>query len=154
MMQQTLPLTTGSNMERIYHTWDKWECFPAGFYNERPPHKDWTDDYCVLVYETLLRNTPLFEAALQRVITEWVKSCEHYLSNERMNRIAWLGQASLCIAFKIPSRYRGGFNRLSDAEQAQANECALKYLNKWLASKGHKALTMEEAQSKTQADLY
>lgn len=24
-------------MERIYHTYDKWECFPAGLYESTPP---------------------------------------------------------------------------------------------------------------------
>lgn len=29
------PVTTDS--KRVLHTWDKWECYPAGFYEERPP---------------------------------------------------------------------------------------------------------------------
>lgn len=141
-------------MKRIYHTWDKWECYPAGFYEDKPKDRSWDDEYCLNLYYSLLRNDELFEAALKQVITEWVNSCEHYLTNERMNRIAWLGQASLCITYGIPSRYRGGFNRLSEQEQAHANEVALKYLNKWLEARGEKALTIEEAQSKTEADLY
>ena len=32
----------------------------------------------------------------QTVIVEWVNSCEHYLSNFAMNRIAWVGQAAMC----------------------------------------------------------
>ena len=89
-----------------------------------------------------------------RVLIEWPNSSEHYLSNESMNRIAWLGQASMCIAHGVPSQFRGGFNRLSDEEQHAANLAALKFLNIWLQLRGDKPLTLEEAKSKTEANLY
>lgn len=141
-------------MKRIYHTWDKWECYPAGFYDNHPKDKSLTDDDCRRIYAEFLRDTPMFEAALLSVISYWKNSCEHYLSNENMNRIAWLGQASLCYAKGIPSIYRGGFNQLSDEEQRKADETALKFLNQWLEKRGEPALTMDQAQSKTKANLY
>jgi hypothetical protein len=51
-----------------------------------------------------------------------------------MNRIAWLGQASMCYATKIPSKYSSGFYLLTDKEQDKANRSALEYLNKWLVA--------------------
>lgn len=140
-------------MKRIYHTWDKWECYPAGFYENRPK-QDLTGDECEAIYTELLRDLSVFNAALRRVITEWKHSCEHYLTNESMNRIAWLGQASLCIARGIPSCFRGGFNRLTDQEQYAANQAALTALNEWLAANGEDQLMLADAQSKTKADLY
>ena len=83
-------------MNRIYHTWDKWECYPAGFYDEKPKFKA-TKEELELMYADFLRNSTRFKAAAMRVIGEWKNSCEHYLSNENMNRIAWIGQASACI---------------------------------------------------------
>ncbi len=140
-------------MNRIYHTWDKWECFPAGFYDSRP--KEYlTDAQCEEIYRDLLRDIPAFEAALERVTTEWEHSCEHYLTNESMNRIAWLGQASLCIDKGIPANHRGGFNLLSASEQQAANESALKYLNLWLVAQGEPEVTMEDAGVKAKANLY
>ena len=141
-------------MERIYHTWDKWECYPAGFYHPRPPEKGMTTDQCKQMYAEFLRDTHRFSAALYRVITEWKHSCEHYLTNERMNRIAWLGQASMCIETGVSKFFCGGYFLLSEDEQRIADETALIYLNKWLAANGYDTLTMEEAASKTQADLY
>jgi hypothetical protein len=102
----------------------------------------------------MFRDIPRFELALMRVISEWPRSCEHYLTNERMNRIAWLGQASLCIQHRIPAIFRGGFNLLSETEQQAANEAALRWLNAWLAMNGRKELSMDEAQSRTEANLY
>lgn len=140
-------------MKRIFHTWDKWECFPAGFYDSRPK-EDFTDSQCEEAYRALLQDTQQFEAALARIISEWPNSCEHYLSNESMNRIAWLGQASLCIARGIPACHRGGFNLLSESEQEAANQSALKYLNRWLAARGEPEATMDDAGVKAKVNLY
>lgn len=140
-------------MRRIFHTWDKWECYPAGFYENKPP-PGMSMAEATQRYSEFLRDTPTFETALGRVISEWKNSCEHYLTNENMNRIAWLGQASACIALGIPSAFRSGFHRLSAREQETANLTALKYLNLWLEEQGEPALTLEGAASKTKMDLY
>lgn len=141
-------------MERIYHTWDKWECYPAGFYENRAADKSLTEDECKEIYRELLADIPRFTTALMRVLIEWPNSCEHYLSNERMNRIAWLGQASLCNSEGIPSRYRGGYMLLTQSQKQQADLAALNALNGWLTARGEKELTMSEAGSKTKMDLY
>jgi hypothetical protein len=54
----------------------------------------------------------------------------------------------------LPSVVRGGFNRLSEEEQTQANLTALAALNRWLSAHGDDALTLESAKSRTQANLY
>jgi hypothetical protein len=140
-------------MNRIYHTWDKWECYPAGFYESKPA-SDLTPKECEAAYRELLQDSVMFEAALFSVITEWKRSCEHYLSNEKMNRIAWLGQAALCMAKGIPSCFRGGFNLLTEQEQIDANNMALRYLNKWLEKRGEPIVTMEGAGVNAQVNLY
>jgi hypothetical protein len=140
-------------MNRIYHTWDKWECYPAGFYNDRPP-AGMTASGATVAYAEFLKDTPAFAAALERVLTEWPNSCEHYLSNANMNRIAWLGQASACIAMGLPAQFRSGFNLLSEEEQRTANETALVALNKWLEAHGDPPLKLEEAASRTEMNLY
>lgn len=140
-------------MKRIYYTWDKWECYPAGFYEDHPP-KGMTPREAIRAYADFLRDTPRFQAALNRVLNEWPHSCEHYLSNENMNRIAWLGQASACICLGLPSIFRSGFFLLSPEEQNMANATALEALNRWLTARGEPVLTMEAAQSKTEPNLY
>lgn len=140
-------------MKRIYHTWEKWECYPAGFYENVPP-KGMTPREATDAYGVFLRDIPRFERALERVITEWKNSCEHYLTNVNMNRIAWLGQAAMCIDTRVPACFRAGFNLLSDDEQLAANATALKYLNIWLERHGEPILTMAEAAPKTKMDLY
>ncbi len=140
-------------MERIFHTWEKWECYPAGFYEDKPPAGLEPED-CERIYRDFLSNTEDFGRALEKIITEWKFSCEHYLTNQNMNRIAWLGQAALAHRYGIPSRFRGGYNLLSPEQQRAADDKALEYLNKWMAARGEPALTMEDVQSRTHANLY
>ena len=138
---------------RIFHTYDKWECHKAGFY--KSAKKDWTHEQCENEYARILTNIPLFESILEKVITEWKNSCEHYLTNRSMNRIAWLGQAAVCYASGVPSRYSGSWFNLSEKQQARANKAALKYLNKWIAENNQEEISMEEALSiGRQIELY
>ena len=138
--------------DRIFHTFDQWECYKAGFYENTKPGK--TKEECELEYRDFLKDLGEFERALQHITANWPNSCEHYLTNSSMNRIAWLGQASVCHARGIPSAFRSGFSLLSESEQSAANEMALKYLNKWLARHGRDEVSMDEAYSGRQSDIY
>lgn len=140
-------------MERIYHTWDKWECYPSGFYETKPPGA-MTPDEAQELYRRLLEDIPEFRRVLGCIIDEWKYSCEHYLSNPNMNRIAWLGQAALAYKYKIPSQFRGGYHLLDADQQVAADLCALDALNEWLSRRGEDPLTLETVKSRTQANLY
>lgn len=138
---------------RIFHTFEKWECYKAGFY--ATALNGVTKEECERMYQSFLSSEEVFSAALQRVITEWKHSCEHYLTNAAMNRIAWLGQAAACYAMGIPSSFRGGFNLLSEEQREKANLVALRYLNKWLTENGRPEVTLSEAYSgDRQSDIY
>lgn len=138
---------------RIYHGFDKWECYKAGFYAERPPngmsHEDGEAQYA-----EFLSDLGRFRHALEVVTGQWACSPEHYLTNDRMNRIAWLGQASVAQALGIPSGCRGGYHKLTETQRAAADALALEYLNKWLLAHERPAVTAEEAGGRTEAELY
>lgn len=138
--------------DRLLHTWDKWECYRAGFYAERPPNMSTEEGE--EIYRRFLSDLDAFRAALEIVISEWTHSCEHYLTNDRMNRIAWLGQAAVACAHHIPSCCRGGYNRLTAEQQQAADALALEYLNRWLQANGRQAVTLEQAGGRTVAELY
>lgn len=142
-----------SDKNRIFHTYEKWECYKAGFYNNTMEGMKKQD--CEEAYRLFLSDIPRFSEALGHVILEWKHSCEHYLTNSAMNRIAWLGQASACYAMGIPSTYRSGFSLLTDEEQERANHTALIYLNKWLSANNRPEVSMDEALSGgRQSDIY
>lgn len=139
--------------DRVFHTYDKWECHKAGFYATTVKGK--TKAQCQQEYKELLTNENEFRNALDYIITNWPNSCEHYLGNGAMNRIAWLGQAALCHARGIPSDFKGGFQLLTEDEQNAANSIALEYLNKWLSSQGKEPVSMEDALANgRQSEIY
>lgn len=137
--------TNTSDPERIFHTFEKWECHKAGFYGNKK--EGMTGDQCEQEYANYLSNEERFREGLNGVINEWVNSCEHYLTNKAMNRIAWLGQAAMCYSTKIPSKFCGGFNLLSPEQQDKANLIALDALNFWMKKYNRSELTIEEALS-------
>lgn len=153
ILSDTEQLGTPKDPKRVFHTWEKWECYRAGFYEERPPN-GMTQDQGEEVYREFLADPAQFAAALEAVTTTWKYSCEHYLTNERMNRIAWLGQASVAQARGIPSCCRGGYHRLTDDQKRAADALALEYLNKWLVTRGETPVTVDQALSRTEAELY
>ena len=134
-----------SDPTRIFHTYEKWECVAYNFYGTCK--EGMKKEECEKTYADFLRDTDKFAETLIKLTSEWIHSCEHYLTNKAMNRIAWLGQASLAYALQIPSKFCGGFNLLTNEEQNTANETALKYLNIWLKQNGLDEVEMDEALS-------
>jgi len=142
-----------SDPDRIFHTYDKWECNKAGFYGTTK--EGWKKDRCEQEYKNVLANDATFRPALEKIINEWVKSCEHYLTNTAMNRIAWLGQAAVCYLSGVPSKFCSGWSLLTQSEQDIANDTALEYLNKWLVKNGLDEVDLKNAISEgRQVSIY
>lgn len=131
--------------DRIFHTWDKWECHKAGFYASKK--EGMKAEECEKLYAEFLSDNEKFKNSLNGVLNEWINSCEHYLTNKAMNRIAWLGQAAMCYATGVPSKFCSGFNLLNNEQQEKANKIALEYLNIWMKKYNRSEITMEEALS-------
>lgn len=137
--------TNTSDPDRIFHTFDKWECHKAGFYASKK--EGFTKEQCEQEYVNILTSSILFSNALNNVITKWVNSCEHYLTNKSMNRISWLGQASVCYATGVPSKYCYAWSLLTETQQNEANLLALDYLNSWFLKNNREPLLLEDALS-------
>jgi hypothetical protein len=54
----------------------------------------------------------------------------------------------------MPSGCRGGYHRLTEKEQHDADSLALLFLNEWLEANDRKPVTMEQAGGRTEAELY
>lgn len=114
------------SLKRIYHPWHKWECYPAGFYSMRECERGKE------MYAEFLADRGLFQDWINKVFSKWLHSCEHFLTNENINRIAWIGQSAMCIQTGVPSKYRGGFFLLTKQQQSEANMIAAINLKRWL----------------------
>jgi len=139
--------------DRVFHTYHKWECHKAGFY--ATSFEDKTADECKDMYKDFLSDEDRFRAAANHVINEWEFSCQHYLSNFAMNRIAWIGQAAMCYETGVPSKFCGGFNLLDDDQKEAANLVALDVLNDWMIANERDPIDMNEAESSgRQVEIY
>ena len=138
---------------RVFHTYDKWECHKAGFYS--PTKEHWSHQECEDEFKRILSDQNLFGEILSKVIVEWKNSCEHYLTNTSMNRIAWLGQAAVCYHSGVPSRYSGAWMDLDKKTREKADNTALTYLNKWMNINSREITNLEEGASVgRQIELY
>lgn len=130
MLKVDLKTVSKKTKQKFYPYWD-WECYHAGMYNKSLPSSISSDD-AKLLYAEFLSDLNKFRNAMKRVSREWPKSCEHFLTNPNINRIAWLGQAAMCIDTGISSWFKSGFTILTEMEQDAANECAKQFLLEWL----------------------
>lgn len=146
--------TANTNDEnRIFHTYDKWECVDYNFFGTKVDGM--TGEQCEKAFADFLSDQDRFASALSFVISEWKFSCEHYLTNSAMNRIAWLGQAAVAYSLGIPSCFCSGWRLMSENDQNNANEMALKYLNLWLERNGREPVDMDTAiSSGRQVEIY
>lgn len=114
---------------RKYYPYDKWEAYQAGMYSDEFELKS---DEAKLLFADFFRDLKRFDRWISYVFDNWPKSCEQFLLNKDINRIAWIGQAACCAAYKIPRKFRTGFYLLSKQEQQKANRLADQRLKQWL----------------------
>ena len=86
-------------LKRIYHPYWLWEDYKAGFYNSCSGTEKKEKIESVL---QMFNSEKLTTEFMNRVITEWKYSCEHNLTNESMNKIAYIGQGACCLFSNIP----------------------------------------------------
>lgn len=116
---------------RIYRRIEEWECVDHGMYDE---------GFCVAsdrekfvrMYAEFLSDLDAFQIGIERVFDEWPASCENFLTDANINRVAWLGQASACIEKGLPCSFRGGFWLLTASQQEQANRLAFQNIKRWI----------------------
>lgn len=129
--------------DRIFHTYDKRECHKAWLYKTSI---DWKNaDQCEREFADFFTIDWLFEEIADKVITERKNSCEHYLTNKCMNRIAWIWQASVCYWIQIPWKYASWWFLLDKDTQEKADNIALNAINKWMRNNNREEISMVQA---------
>lgn len=117
-------------MVRIYHPYWMWEDFKAGFYDNVSGERK--KEMLNKVVE-LFSDPALTKEYMIKVIDEWVFSCQHNLSNESLNRIAYIGQGACCLYAKVPSTITmEAWSLVSKENQKQADKIAQDVLDIWI----------------------
>ena len=87
-------------MKRIYHPYWLWEDYKNGFYdNCTGETKKAKKDLAIKMF----MDKDLTTEYMKRVVENWKYSCEHNLTNESINKIAYIGQGACCIYGGVPS---------------------------------------------------
>lgn len=116
-------------MKRIYHNYNLWEDFKNGFYDNC---KNELKESKIRSVIDMFSSEELTYEYMNRVIDEWVYSCEHNFTNDSINKIAYIGQAACCIYDKVPNlitMYAWKF--LSYDIQKRSDLIALETIKKW-----------------------
>jgi protoheme ferro-lyase len=117
-------------MERIYHPYWLWEDYKNGFYENISGEEK---KQMILKVIEMFNSEKLTIEYMNRVINEWIYSCEHNLTNDSLNKIAYIGQGACCIYAKVPNTITMEAWSLLDKEiQYRANKIAIEVINKWI----------------------
>ena len=118
-----------TEIKRIYHSWEKWEDYKCGFYdNVSGKNKPFMIDKVV----ELFINPELTEKYMNKAIKEWFFSCEHNLTNNGLNKIAYIGQAACCLYDGIPSTITmEAWSKVPKEFQIIADSIATEVLKDW-----------------------
>lgn len=117
------------SLTRIYHPYTRWEDHKYGFYNNCSGKiKNEKISMAIKMFNSEI----LTKEYMNRVINEWKYSCEHNLTNESLNQIAYIGQAACCLYACVPSTVTmEAWNMLSKDIQDRSNKIAKQVIGKW-----------------------
>jgi len=112
---------------RKYHPYWEWEEIQYnmwGSVSDKKRYLDWAIKFT--------GNHELYGLWMGKVVCDWVKSCEHNLSNRTQNRKAWIGHAACAYANNCPEDIvRKAWSYLSEKQQRLANDQADFWIKYW-----------------------
>jgi len=123
-------------MKRVYHKWEMWECYKAGFYNNT---QGLDRENKIKLVLGLFQSKTLTIEYMRKAIVLWPYSCNHFLSNINMNRIAYIGQAACCLYGAVPNLITmEAWSLLSIETQTQADNIAKSIIREWEQNKKYR----------------
>ena len=114
-------------LKRVWHPCDQWEEIQHNMWGE-------VDDRqaSLSMAVSFTGNHYLYGHFMMRVIKEWPVSCENALTDNSLNKRAWIGHAACALAFGCPEDIvRQAWSVLSDEQRALANKQADRAIGSW-----------------------
>jgi hypothetical protein len=114
-------------MKQHFYNYKDWECFQNNMYTIR--NNETHINHCKL----LLSNQELFYTACLLVIKKYKISCLHHLTNNSINKKAYMGAAA-CNLMNDSSEIevREAWSLLNEKEKTIANIIATKVINEYI----------------------
>lgn len=121
--------TLRSNMkfDRVYQPLEKWEEIPANMWGEATDAKAMLEQAIAFTADH-----KLYGAHMMAVANEWPVSCENALTDEALNKRAWIGHAACAHALACPEDItRKAWGYLTDEQRLLANKAATRAIRYW-----------------------
>lgn len=116
-------------MKRVYHPFWLWEDFKCGFYDNISGDKK--KELSKKVVE-MFNSPEKTKHYMMKVINDWKYSCEHNLTNDSLNKIAYLGQGACCLYAGIPNSITmESWSLLTKEVQNESDRIAKEVLTIW-----------------------
>ena len=116
-------------MKQIFHHYELWEDYKYGFYNNISGNDK---EIKLKQVVEMFNSEKTTREMMFKVINEWEYSCEHNLTNEGMNKIAYIGQAACALYKNIPNTITmQGWHLLTDKVRERSNQIAEEALKYW-----------------------
>lgn len=116
--------------KQIFHPYWKWECYQNGMW--RKETKDYEEKELPKIIEFTGCNKN-YGSAMMEVIKKWRYTIEHNLTDNSINKRAFIGHSACCFKFGWPEYLvRAAWNTLNDRQQYLANKQADKAIESFL----------------------
>lgn len=116
-------------MKRIFHPYWLWEDYKAGFYDNVSGEKK--KKYIKKVLE-MFNDKKLTKENMLFVVENWKYSCEHNLTNDSLNKIAYIGQSACSVYAGVPCTVTMEcWSMLTEEVKERSNKIALEFIEIW-----------------------
>jgi hypothetical protein len=124
------------SLSKVWYPYWAWEHWQAGFYEGAK------NNYGIDASEEMRMNffekEGLFRKTIIEVMKEWPVCCEQFLTDEFINRIAWLGQVGSLYHDGLSSYYSYAYNRMHKNLKYKNNRIAEDLINEWTSDRDNK----------------
>jgi hypothetical protein len=115
------------SFDRVYHPIREWEEIGFNMWGEATNPKAALEEAIGFTSDH-----ELYGRFMERVVNEWPISCENALTDNSLNKRAWIGHAATALAINCPEDItRKAWGVLTDEQQLLANNAATRAIDRW-----------------------
>jgi len=113
--------------KRVWHPYTEWEETKFNMWGNVADKKEWIDKAIEFTSDH-----SEYGKYMKRVVREWPISCENALTDENLNKKAWIGHAACALAMRCPEYIvRKAWGYLTNEQQLLANREATHAIAEW-----------------------
>lgn len=113
-------------MKQVYHNYNQWEDYQNGMFETSINPSN------VLKSKKLLSNPYRFTEVAMKVVKSWVNSAEQNLTDNSINKKAWVGQSACCFNHGAnKEETSAAWFQMTESQKRAANNAADNVIRIW-----------------------